>query len=81
MVRGRRITAFSNKEEEQTGVAALMPFELQTRLQQLGGRYEAADAWEPRVVVDGTLITGQNPASSKDVALAVLRALGHEAAA
>ncbi len=81
LVRGRQITAFSNAEEEQTGVAASMPFALQTRLQELGGNYEATDAWSPKVVVDGALITGQNPASSKDVAVAVLRALGHEAAA
>ncbi len=72
---GKRITGFSNAEEAAVGLSDVVPFLLQNRLVELGGRYEQADAWTPFVVVDGLLITGQNPASSVGVADALLEAL------
>lgn len=49
---------------------------LETKLQELGGKYEKApEPWGPHVVVDGHLITGQNPASARRVAEEILRAL------
>jgi putative intracellular protease/amidase len=72
---GKRITGFSNTEEAAVGLSDVVPFLLQDRLVELGGRYEQAEAWTPFVVVDGHLITGQNPASSVGVAEALMEAL------
>jgi putative intracellular protease/amidase len=76
LVAGRRVTGFSNTEEEAVGLSAIVPFRVEDRLKQLGGRYESASDWQPLAVVDGLLITGQNPASSRPVAEALLAALG-----
>ncbi|MFQ6537421.1 MULTISPECIES: type 1 glutamine amidotransferase domain-containing protein [Aphanothece] len=76
LVAGRRVTGFSNTEEEAVGLSAIVPFLVEDRLRQLGGRYESAGDWQPLAVVDGLLITGQNPASSRPAAEALLAALG-----
>ncbi|HEY3685952.1 MAG TPA: type 1 glutamine amidotransferase domain-containing protein [Streptosporangiaceae bacterium] len=66
---GRRVTGFSNAEERQVGLADQAPWLLEDRLVDSGGRYETSDgAWKPYVVTDGTLYTGQNPASSAPLA-------------
>lgn len=78
------MTGFSNLEEEQVGLLSKMPFELETELQRVsgGGFVKAADPWAEKVVVSktnsigGPLITGQNPASGKAVAEAILKELG-----
>ncbi|KAG9128317.1 hypothetical protein FRC07_000825 [Ceratobasidium sp. 392] len=73
---GRNATGFSNAEEEQAGKVKDIPFLLETRISELGGLYtKASEAWGPKVVVDGHLITGQNPASAKGVGEAILKAL------
>lgn len=74
-VEGRAVTSFSNDEEEQTGAGPALPFLLQSKLEELGGRYTSAAPWAEHVVVDGKLVTGQNPASSAATARAVLEAL------
>jgi putative intracellular protease/amidase len=51
----------------------VVPFALQTRLEALGGRYQAAEDFQPFVIQDGRLITGQNPASAVEVARLVMR--------
>lgn len=72
LIEGRRLTSFSNAEEE--GYAkADVPFLLQTALEQAGASFSAADPWQPHVVVDERLVTGQNPASAGPMAEAIIR--------
>jgi putative intracellular protease/amidase len=63
-VKGKRITGFTNAEEEAVGLTAAVPFLLEDRLKERGGIYSSAVNWVPYVQVDGKLVTGQNPASS-----------------
>ncbi|KAI0685022.1 ThiJ/PfpI [Cytidiella melzeri] len=72
---GREFTGFSNEEESIIGQVKAVPFLLEDRLTELGGKYLKAEPWKPKVVVDGQLITGQNPASAGPVAKAILEAL------
>ena len=72
---GKRVTGFSNTEEAAVGLTEIVPFLVEDRLVELGGQYEKAEDWMPFVLVDGLLITGQNPASSVGVADALLEAL------
>ncbi|KAK3294330.1 class I glutamine amidotransferase-like protein [Chaetomium fimeti] len=83
LLEGKAVTGFTNAEEEAVGLDAAMPFALEDRLVEVvgkGGRFEkAAEKWGEKVVVDGKLITGQNPASAKGVGEAIVRAvLGRE---
>ncbi|RXW25226.1 hypothetical protein EST38_g570 [Candolleomyces aberdarensis] len=73
---GRRATGFSNTEEEAMGKVKDVPFLLEDRIGTLGGQFEKAEDWQPKVIVDGRLITGQNPASAHGVGEALLKALG-----
>ncbi|SBO42882.1 type 1 glutamine amidotransferase domain-containing protein [Cyanobium sp. NIES-981] len=75
LVAGRRVTGFSNSEEEAVGLTEVVPFLVEERLKALGARYTAAEDWQPLVLVDGPLITGQNPASSEPAARALLERL------
>jgi putative intracellular protease/amidase len=75
LIQGKRVTGFSNSEEEETGLAAVVPFLLEDRLKARGGIYSKAANWAPHVQVDGRLVTGQNPASSGPAAEALLRLL------
>lgn len=72
LVRGRRVTAFSNVEEEQVGYTALLPVLPENLLRSLGSRYSCASPWQEHIVADGWLLTGQNPASAAPLARAVL---------
>jgi putative intracellular protease/amidase len=74
-VRGRRVTGFSDSEEEAVGLTRIVPFLVEDELKRLGGRYEKAADWQSLAVTDGRLITGQNPASSSAVAHALLNLL------
>lgn len=76
IVKGRRVAGFSNEEEEAAGLTNVMPFALQSKLEELGGRYERGPRWQPFAVRDGRLVTGQNPRSSEAVAKLVIEALG-----
>ena len=73
---GRRMTALSNKEELLTPQALKLDWFLEDRLKQVGVNYEAGFPLRPHVVVDGSLMTGQNPQSSAALADALLSALG-----
>lgn len=75
IVKGRRFTAFTNEEEAAVGLTKVVPFLLESRLVELGGRFERAPMWQAHAVRDGKLVTGQNPASSSAVAAQVLAAL------
>lgn len=72
---GYHLTGFTNVEEAQTGLADKAPWLLQDRLRQAGAVFSNADAWEPHVVVDRVLYTGQNPASSRPLAERVTAAI------
>ena len=73
IVKGKRVTGFTNGEEEAVQLTKVVPFLVEDELKRLGGLYEKAANWESFVVVDGRLITGQNPASSAGAAMALLR--------
>ena len=68
LVAGKKVTGFANTEEDAVGLSDKVPFMLESKLQELGGAYEKADDWHNKVVVDGNLITGQNPQSSEECA-------------
>jgi len=77
LLSGKKITGFSNYEEEQVGMVKEIPFLLETRIKEVGGHYEkAAKPWDSHVVVDGRLITGQNPNSARGVGEAIQQYLG-----
>ncbi|CCW11381.1 ThiJ/PfpI family protein [Rhodococcus aetherivorans] len=71
---GYRMTGFTNEEETQAGLAEKAPWLLEDRLRESGAQFSAGPAWQPHVVVDRRLYTGQNPASSREVAERVVEA-------
>jgi putative intracellular protease/amidase len=74
LVRGRKLTSFSNGEEE--GYAkADVPFMLEDALRAEGAQHESVAPWQEKIVVDGRLLTGQNPASGGALARAMVAAL------
>ncbi len=75
LIDGKRVTGFSNAEEEAAKLTETMPFLLQTVLEKRNAKYESAPLWMKRVVVDGNLVTGQNPASAKAVGEAIVNIL------
>lgn len=74
-VQGKAVTGFSNTEEEAVGLTQVVPFLVEDSLKQNGGLYSKGPDWQPHVVTDGLLITGQNPASSEPAAAALLALL------
>lgn len=75
LVKGKKVTGFSNTEEIAVKLDKIVPFLLEDELKIKGGIYSKKDDWESYVVVDGLLITGQNPASSGAVAKALMAIL------
>ena len=75
LVEGKSVTGFSNTEEDAVQLTGVVPFLLEDELKTKGGQYTRADDWNPHVIVDGKLVTGQNPASSEEAARAVLELL------
>lgn len=76
LVAGRRVTGFTNGEEADVQLTEVVPFLIEDEFQRLGGLYEKTGNWQPFVVVDGRLVTGQNPASSEEAAKALLKLVG-----
>ena len=76
LVKGRKVTGFTNTEEAAVQLTKVVPFLVEDMLVKNGGLYGKGADWQPYVVTDGKLITGQNPASSAPAALAVLAQLG-----
>lgn len=72
LVQGRQVTGFSNAEEAAVQLTDVVPFLVEDELAALGGLYTKGPDWQPYIVSDGLLITGQNPASSVGVAQALL---------
>ena len=75
LVKDKKVTGFSNTEEEAVGLSDVVPFLLEDALKENGGHYEKGADWQSYVVEDGLLITGQNPASSEDAAKSLIRKL------
>jgi len=75
IVKGKRVTGFTNGEEEAVHLTKVVPFLVEDELKRLGGQYEKAADWESFVIMDGRLITGQNPASSEAAAKALMKLL------
>jgi putative intracellular protease/amidase len=72
VVSGKAATGFTNTEEQAVGLAGVVPFLVEDMLRENGATYSKQADWQPHVVTDGLLITGQNPASSKPAAEALL---------
>ncbi|HKM96376.1 MAG TPA: type 1 glutamine amidotransferase domain-containing protein [Buttiauxella sp.] len=75
LVKGKRVTGFTNSEEEGVGLTAIVPFLVEDELKKAGGLFERTDDWGEYAVVDGHLVTGQNPASSTIAAEELLKLL------
>ncbi len=80
LVNGRRVNGFTNQEEKAFGKkwAPQFPFMLEDRLIERGGQFQSSPMMLSHVAVDERLITGQNPSSTTDAALAMVRAMGIE---
>lgn len=72
LVAGKRVTAFTNAEEEMVGLTKAVPIALESALVEKGAHFVGGPAWASHAIVDGLLVTGQNPASSHAVAAAML---------
>jgi putative intracellular protease/amidase len=75
LVMGKNVTGFSNSEEAAVELTDVVPYLLEDELAAMGGLYQKVDDWHPLAVVDGLIITGQNPGSSTAVAEALLKAV------
>lgn len=75
LIKGKKFDCFTNAEEDANGTTKYMPFLLQTALQDKGGIFDGAAPWSDHVVIDGRLITGQNPQSALSLGKALLAAL------
>ena len=75
LVSGKTVTGFTNSEEDGVGLTEVVPFLVEDMLKANGGKYEKGADWGSFVVVDGKLVTGQNPASSEEAARKLLALL------
>ena len=75
LVKGKKVTGFSNTEEQAVQLTDVVPFLVEDMLKEKGGEYSKKDDWAPYAIEDGLLITGQNPASSEQVAELLLAKL------
>lgn len=78
LVKGKKVTGFTNTEEAAVGLTDVVPFLLEDELKKEGGIYSKKEDWASYVVQDGLLITGQNPGSSEAVAERLLLLLKHD---
>jgi putative intracellular protease/amidase len=75
LVKGKKVTGFTNTEEDAVGLTKVVPFLVEDMLKANGGEYSKGADWQSWVVTDGKLVTGQNPASSEAGAQALLKLL------
>lgn len=73
LVKGKRVTGFTNEEEEEVHLTSVVPFLVEDELKRLGARFEKLPNWQPFSITDDRLITGQNPASSTLAAQSLLK--------
>jgi putative intracellular protease/amidase len=81
VVKGKRVTGFTNGEEEAVHLTNVVPFLVEDELKRVGARYEKAPDWESFAIVDGRIVTGQNPASSTAAAQALVALIARGQAA
>src|SRR5260370_14648762 len=81
LVKGKRVTGFTNEEEEEVHLTKVVPFLVEDELKRLGAIFEKVPNWQPFSITDSRLITGQNPASSTSAAEALLQLVVSKAAA
>ena len=81
LVKGKRVTGFTNGEEAAMNLTHVVPFLVEDELKRIGGLYEKAADWAPLALVDGRVVTGQNPASSTAAAKALIDLLAARKAA
>jgi putative intracellular protease/amidase len=72
LVKGKRVTGFTNEEEEEVQLTHVVPFLVEDELKRLGAHFEKKPNWQSFAIIDGRLVTGQNPASSTAGAQALL---------
>ena len=75
LVNGKKVTGFTNTEEEGVGLTKIVPFLVEDMLKENGGIYSKVGDWQPYAITDGLLVTGQNPASSEVAAESLLKLL------
>jgi putative intracellular protease/amidase len=75
LVKGKKVTGFTNEEEAAVQLTNVVPFLVEDMLKENGGEYSKVANWQPYAIQDGLLITGQNPASSELVAEKLLQLL------
>jgi putative intracellular protease/amidase len=75
LVKGKRVTGFTDTEEEAVHLTHVVPFLVEDELRRLGGKFEKVADWQSFAITDGRLITGQNPASSTAGAQELLKQL------
>ena len=75
LVKGKRVTGFTDEEEAEMQLTHVVPFLVEDELRRLGAKFEKVPNWQPFSIVDGRLITGQNPASSTSAAQALMKLL------
>ena len=75
LVKGKKVTGFSNSEEAAVELTNVVPYLVEDQLTALGGVYQKVEDWNSLAVVDGLIITGQNPGSSAAVAEELVKAL------
>jgi putative intracellular protease/amidase len=81
LVKGKHVTGFTNGEEAEMGLTDVVPFLVEDELMRLGAIFEKVRDWQPFSIVDGRLVTGQNPASSTGSAQALLKLMAMKKAA
>lgn len=81
LVKGKRVTGFTNGEEEAVHLTQVVPFLVEDELKRVGGLYEKAPDWQSFALVDGRVVTGQNPASSTAAAQSLLKVVAQQASA
>ena len=81
LVKGKRVTGFTNGEEAAVNLTHVVPFLVEDELRRIGAAYEKAPDWESFALVDGRVVTGQNPASSTAAAQLLIKVLSQQAAA
>lgn len=75
LLKGKKVTGFTNTEEAAVQLTDVVPFLLEDELKNRGGIYSKKEDWASYVVTDGLLITGQNPASSEEAAKELIKLL------
>lgn len=73
LIEGKKVNSFTDDEEREVEKDDIVPFLLETRLRERGAIFEKGEKWENKVVVDGRLITGQNPQSAASLGEAIVR--------